>query len=520
MIDLRKCFIGIEFGSTRIKSVLIDGKFQVLAKGEYDWENKLENGFWTYSYQAIIAGMQKCYASLKESVLKKYGIILTTAAGMGISGMMHGYIPLNSSGQPLVSFRTWRNNSAEDAAAELTRLFGYPVPARWSIAHLYEAIRKGEEHVSEIAHIVTLAGYVHFLLTGKRVVGIGEASGIFPIDTKTLDYNARMKAVFEELVRGNFEGKLKDVLPEVLVAGANAGTLTRSGALLLDPSGDLKEGVVFCPPEGDAGTGMVATNSVKVGTGNISAGTSIFGMVVLQKPLVRLHQGIDLVTTPCGNEVAMVHCNNCSSEINAWVNLLKEFAEKTGKKIHKEELYKVLFESALEGEANCGGTVSCNYLSGENLTGIRSGTPLVMRTAEGRFNLANFVRSLLYSAFVTLKIGMDELILEEQIKIDKIYAHGGIFKTKGVCQQFLSDALKVCVSVMNTASEGGAWGMAVLASYMGNSMSLADYLERSVFSEAEEIFCAPNTDNVKGFEEYTDYFKGLLVAERVLSARE
>lgn len=517
MIDLGQCFIGIEFGSTRIKSVLIDSNFQVLAKGEYDWENKLENGFWTYSYQKIIEGMQGCYASLKEQVRTKFGIVLSKAGGIGISGMMHGYIPLDNCGKPLVSFRTWRNNNAEGAATELTKLFGYPVPARWSIAHLYYAIQKGEKHILEIATITTLAGYVHFLLTGKKVVGIGEASGIFPIDTTTLNYDQSMLAAFDESVKGKLSDSIKNILPAVLVAGKSAGCLTAEGALLMDPEGDLQAGIALCPPEGDAGTGMVATNSVKAGTGNVSAGTSIFSMVVLDKPLSRVHGGIDLVTTPCGKEVAMVHCNNCSSEINAWVSVFEEFSEKTGRKIEKSELYKVLFESAPEGDANCGGTVSCNYLSGENLTGIGKGIPLVMRTAEGSFNLANFMRSLLYSAFVTLKIGMDELIRGEKLKIDKIYAHGGIFKTEGVCQQFLADAMKVPTTTMKTASEDGAWGMAVLASYMGESLTLAQYLERKVFAGEEERMCVPEKVNAEGFEEYTKNFKKLLIAERALS---
>lgn len=409
MIDIEHCFIGIEFGSTRIKSVLIDDECRVLAKGEYDWENKSENGYWTYTYVEILRGLQGCYANLKEAVRKEYGAILTRAAGLGISGMMHGYIPLDKGGGPLVQFRTWRNNNAEDSAAELTKLFRYPVPARWSIAHLYYAIQKGEKHVSEIAHITTLAGYVHYLLSGERVVGIGEASGVFPIDTRAHDYNQSMMAAFEERVKGKFSRRLREVLPVVLAAGAKAGMLTAEGAFLLDPSGDLQAGIALCPPEGDAGTGMVATNSVRKGTGNVSAGISVFSMVVLDKPLKRLHEGIDLVMTPCGKEVAMVHCNNCSSEINAWIKIFEEFTEKIGQKIAESELYKVLFESSLEGEEDCGKTISCNYLSGENLTQIVKGTPIVVRESEGKFNLSNLIRSLLYSAFVTLKIGMDEL---------------------------------------------------------------------------------------------------------------
>ncbi len=517
MKDLKKCFVGIEFGSTRIKSVMIDENGNPLSSGSYVWENKLENGIWTYSYDEMIRGMQACYKALKKDFFVKTGASLTEVGGIGISGMMHGYIPLDKSGNPLVPFRTWRNNCAESAAAELTELFSYPVPARWSIAHLYNAIRNEEIHVQDIEHIVTLSVYIHFLLTGKILAGIGEASGMFPIDPEIKNYNAEMMSKFEHRVHNKFNRSIKSVLPNVFIAGQHAGTLTREGALLLDPSGDLNEGIPLCPPEGDAGTGMVATNSVKAGTGNVSAGTSVFSMAVLKKPLRRVHNGIDIVTTPYGDEVAMVHCNNCSSEIDAWVKIFGDFAKMIGKKINTGELYDKLFENSVTGDADCGKTVSCNYLSGENLTGISSGVPLIMHSAKGKFDLQNFVRSLLYSAFVTLKLGMDELIREEKIDIGKIYAHGGIFKTEGVCQQYLADALNIPVAVMETAGEGGAWGMAVLASYLGSSLSLSEYLAKRIFvGQAEKIY-KPIAQGVTGFEEYAENFNKLLKAEQILS---
>lgn len=513
MLKLNECAVGIELGSTRIKAVLIDKDCHVLASGGYEWENKLVNGLWTYSYEEIVSGLQACYADLKADILRKYGVKADTYGSIGISAMMHGYIPLGKDDTPLVAFRTWRNNNAESDAEELTKLFGYPIPARWSIAHLCHAVQSGESHVKDIAKLCTLAVYVHYLLTGRFCAGIGEASGMFPIDVKTGTYNAEMLAKFNYFC-GVDAGK---ILPEVLFAGKNAGTLTEDGALLLDPSGDLKAGVTLCPPEGDAGTGMVATNSVKPGTGNISAGTSVFGMAVLKAPLKSVHGGIDLVTTPCGDEVAMVHCNNCSSEINAWVNVFDEFAKSIGCNISRDELYKKLFTSSLSGDKNCGGTVACGYLSGENITEIQKGVPAVAHTAEGNFNLANFMRAQLYSAFVTLKIGMDVLTRDEGVALDKIYAHGGIFKTKGVCQDFLAAAINTPVSVLETAGEGGAWGMAVLAQYCGRAEKLEEYLSGTVFAGAEETLALPEDNCVKAFDEYTENFKKLLAAERVLS---
>lgn len=513
MVNLKECTVGLEFGSTRIKAVLVDAGCKVLASGSHEWENKLENGIWTYSYAEILSGLQACYADLKKEIREKYGVTARTFGCMGISAMMHGYIPLDGGGRPLVPFRTWRNNNAEEAAAELTRLFHYPVPTRWSIAHLYHAVKSGEEHVGKIRKLCTLAVYVHYLLTGRFCAGIGEASGMFPIDPTEKDYSRRMLENFRSY-SGVDAGKL---LPEVLVAGDCGGMLSEEGARLLDPSGDLKAGIPLCPPEGDAGTGMVATNSIKPGTGNISAGTSIFGMVVLQGPLKNVHSGIDLVTTPCGSEVAMVHCNNCSSEINAWMRIFGEFAEAIGADLSRDELYKTLFNLSLEGEKDCGGAVVCNYLSGENIAEVQKGIPAMIHTAGGNFTLANFVRAQLYSAFITLKMGMEVLTLDENVKLDKIYAHGGIFKTEGVCQHFLAAALDAPVSVLDTAGEGGAWGMAVLAAYAGRQESLDDFLTNTVFAGAKERLAEPDRASVEGFERYARSFGKLLSAERLLS---
>lgn len=513
MLDLKQSFVGIELGSTRIKAVLINGRGGVLAMGGFEWENKLENGLWTYSYADITHGLQAAYKELKADIQKKYGVKANTFGGIGISAMMHGYIPLDGDDKPLAAFRTWRNNNAEGAAEELTRLFGYPVPARWSIAHLYEAVKSGEAHVGCIKKVCTLAVYVHLLLTGVFCAGVGEASGMFPIDAAEKNYNRRMLEAFRA-----YSGlDVAPILPEVLVAGRRGGALTPRGALLLDPEGDLKEGVPLCPPEGDAGTGMVATNSVRPGTGNISAGTSVFGMAVLKAPLKAVHGGIDLVTTPCGDEVAMVHCNNCSSEINAWINLFDEFTCISGSAMPRDELFKKLFGAALKGNVDCGGTVVCNYLSGENITGVSKGVPVVMHTAGGVFNLANFMRAQLYSAFVTLKLGMDVLTRDEGVKLDKIYAHGGIFKTEGVCQNFLSAAINTPVSVLSTAGEGGAWGMALLAAYCGRNESLEEFLSDTVFAGADEKTILPDPACVQGFDSYARSFSRLLSAEKVLS---
>lgn len=508
--------LGIEFGSTRIKAVLVDGDNKPIASGAHTWENKFEDGLWTYSKDEIISGLRSCYAELKADVKKKYGVVLKRVGCIGFSAMMHGYMVFDSNDELLVPFRTWRNNNAECAAKKLTNLFSYNIPARWSIAHLYQAVLNEEEHVKNIAFQTTLAGYIHWLLTGEKVLGVGEASGMFPIDVNTKDYDERMISLFDELIGDkNYPWKLKDILPKVLLAGEDAGCLTDHGRKILDPDGDLESGIPLCPPEGDAGTGMVATNSIKTRTGNVSAGTSIFGMVVLEKNLSKVHDTIDLVTTPVGDLVAMVHCNNCTSDINAWVNVFKEFSSLIGVKI--DDLYGTLYKEALNGDADCGGVIAYNYLSGENITGVDAGRPMLLRSTESKFNLANLMRSHLYSTMATLKIGMDVLLKEEEVKIDKILGHGGLFKTKGVAQNFLAAAVNAPVSVMETAGEGGAWGMALLASYKLNKKSgesLEDFLSLNVFDGMASETVSPDPVISDGFERYIERYKSGLTAVR------
>ena len=510
--------LGIEFGSTRIKAVLVDESHQPIAMGTHDWENRLENNIWTYSLEDIWNGLQGCYRSLTEDVLAKYGETLTTIGSIGFSGMMHGYMAFNEAGELLVPFRTWRNTMTEEACKELTPLFNFNIPQRWSIAHLYQAILSGEEHVKDITFFTTLAGYIHWMLSGEKVLGIGEASGMFPIDSTIFDYDQKMLAQFDELIapRG-FGWKLAEILPKVLVAGEKAGALTEAGAKLLDPSGNLKAGSPMCPPEGDAGTGMVATNAVKVRTGNISAGTSIFSMVVTEKALSKVHEEIDMVTTPDGYPVAMVHCNNCTSDLNAWVNLFDEFAGKFGMKIDKNELYGTLYREALTADTDCGGLISYNYFSGEPVTGLNAGRPMFVRTPDAKFSLANFMRSNLYSAMATLKIGNDILLKEENVKVDALMGHGGLFKTPVVGQQLMAAAFNSPVTVMDTASEGGAWGMAVLAAYMqekGDGETLPEYLSNRIFAGQTGTTIAPKAEDVAGFDAYVARYKSTLIAEK------
>ncbi|MGN0419043.1 MAG: xylulokinase [Acetatifactor sp.] len=510
--------LGIEFGSTRIKAVLVDESHQPIAMGTHDWENRLENNIWTYSLEDIWNGLQGCYRSLTEDVLAKYGETLTTIGSIGFSGMMHGYMAFDEAGELLVPFRTWRNTMTEEACKELTPLFNFNIPQRWSIAHLYQAILSGEEHVKDITFFTTLAGYIHWMLSGEKVMGIGEASGMFPIDSTIFDYDQKMLAQFDELIapRG-FGWKLAEILPKVLVAGENAGALTEAGAKLLDPSGNLKAGIPMCPPEGDAGTGMVATNAVKVRTGNISAGTSIFSMVVTEKALSKVHEEIDMVTTPDGYPVAMVHCNNCTSDLNAWVNLFDEFAGKFGMKIDKNELYGTLYREALTADTDCGGLISYNYFSGEPVTGLNAGRPMFVRTPDAKFSLANFMRSNLYSAMATLKIGNDILLKEENVKVDALMGHGGLFKTPVVGQQLMAAAFNSPVTVMDTASEGGAWGMAVLAAYMqekGDGETLPEYLSNRIFAGQTGTTIAPKAEDVAGFDAYVARYKSTLIAEK------
>lgn len=511
-----RTILGIEFGSTRIKAVMIDEDGKVLASGGHGWENRYENGVWTYSMTDIIEGLQDCYRDLAANVQKQYGVEITSFSSVGFSAMMHGYLAFDKENNLLVPFRTWRNTITEEAAKILTKEFNYNIPQRWSIAHLYQAILNQEEHVKDISYLTTLAGYIHWILTGEKVLGIGDASGMFPIDIAKGNYDEKMIAKFDSLIESKGYGwKLADILPKVLSAGEKAGCLTAEGAKLLDPSGKLQAGIPFCPPEGDAGTGMAATNSVKVHTGNISAGTSVFAMVVLDKDLSKVYPQIDLVTTPDGALVAMVHCNNCTSEINAWVNLFKEFAQSMGMKVDMNELYTKLFNEALKGEADCGGLLSYNYFSGEPVTGFDKGAPLFVRTAENSFTLPNVMRMHLYSALAALKTGLDLLLKEEKVQIDEMFGHGGYFKTKEVGQRIAAAAIHAPVSVMETAGEGGAWGIALLASYMQTKQSqetLGDFLNRKIFAGMTGSKMHADEADVQGFEAFMErYRKGLAV---------
>jgi len=517
IIESGKAYLGIEFGSTRIKGVVTDEAGKVLAMGGFGWENSLRDGIWTYSEKEIFAGLKTCYAEVAKDIESKYGVKVKRFAGIGISAMMHGYLAFDENNSLLVPFRTWRNTITGEAAEKLTKEFDYNIPQRWSISHLYQAMLNKEEHVKDIAFFTTLAGFVHWKLTGRKVLGVGDASGMFPIDIATGNFDEKMIAKFDELAKETALTKgLKELLPEVLSAGENAGTLTAEGAALLDESGLLEAGIPLCPPEGDAGTGMVATNSVKVRTGNISAGTSVFAMVVLEKELSKVYPEIDLVTTPDGALVGMVHCNNCTSEINNWVKIFKEFCDLCGITPDMNNLYTKLYSVSISGEPNCGGVMLYNYLSGEPVTGFEKGALVLARTAENNFSLANLMRSNLYSAMATLKIGLDLMLKEEGVKVDEMYGHGGYFKTKGVGTTVAAAAINAPVSVMETASEGGAWGIALLAAYMDkkDSMSLSEYLSDVIFKDAKCEKCEPDAENVEGFDEYIERYKKGLAIER------
>ncbi len=523
LLEEGKGILGIEFGSTRIKAVLIDEKGTPLASGSHEWENRLTDGIWTYTLDDIWSGLADCYADLASDVKKKYDVVLKKFASIGFSAMMHGYLAFDKEGELLVPFRTWRNTITEEAAAKLTEVFQYNIPQRWSIAHLYQAILKKEEHVGKIDFLTTLAGYVHWKLTGEKVLGVGDASGMFPIDCKSGNYDQNMIRKFDELTEPcGYGWKLSDILPKVLSAGEKAGTLTPEGAKLLDVSGNLEAGILLCPPEGDAGTGMVATNSVGVRTGNVSAGTSVFAMVVLEKELSKVYPEIDLVTTPDGALVAMVHCNNCTSDLNAWVNLFDEFAKSIGAAIDKNQLFSVLYHKALEGDADCGGLISYNYFSGEPVTGFDEGAPLFVRKADQTFNLANFMRTHLYSSLAALKAGLDLLFKEEDVKIDEMFGHGGLFKTKGVGQRIAAAAMNTPVSVMETAGEGGAWGIALLASYMQNKEEgeeLQDFLNHKIFAGQKGEKLLPVKEDVEGFDQFMiRYKKGLAIEHAAVDA--
>jgi sugar (pentulose or hexulose) kinase len=517
IIENGKAILGIEFGSTRIKAVLIDPENRPIAQGSHTWENQLVDGLWTYSIEAIWYGLQDCYADLRRNVKEQYDIEIETLAAIGVSAMMHGYMAFNKQQEILVPFRTWRNTNTAKAAAELSDLFVFNIPLRWSISHLYQAILDNEEHVKDIDYLTTLAGYIHWLITGERVLGIGDASGMLPIDPQTKNYSAAMIEKFDNLVadRG-YQWKLADILPRVLPAGKNAGFLTPEGAKRLDVSGHLKAGIPVCPPEGDAGTGMVATNAVKPRTGNVSAGTSSFSMIVLEKDLSRPYEVIDIVTTPDGNPVAMVHCNNCTSDLNAWVNLFKEYQELMGMPVDMNQVYEKLYNHALKGAADCGGLLSYNYFSGEPVTGMAEGRPMFVRSANDKFTLANFMRANLYAAVGVLKIGNDILFNDEHIKVDKITGHGGLFKTKGVGQRILAAALNSPISVMETAGEGGPWGMAILGSYLVNNtanLSLPEFLDEKVFAGNQGTEIAPTPEDVAGFNAYIKKYNRCLPIE-------
>ena len=508
--------LGIEFGSTRIKGILIGRDHQVLASGSHEWENDYVDGVWTYSEQAIISGLQSCYASLKADVQSRYQVTLTKIGGLGISAMMHGYLPFDKDMNLLVPFRTWRNTITGPASEKLTELFSFNMPQRWSLSHLYQAILNDEPHVKDIAFFTTLAGWIHYLLTGRKVLGVGDASGMMPIDSAACTYDAAMVAAFDTLIAGRYPWKLADILPAVLCAGEDAGSLTEAGAALLDPSGDLQSGCPLCPPEGDAGTGMTATNSVRVRTGNVSAGTSIFSMIVLEKPMSKVYPEIDIVTTPTGKQVGMVHCNSCTSDINAWVSLFREFASLMGVKTDAGDVFTKLFRKSLEGDPDCGGLVNFNYLAGEPVTALSEGRPMFLRLPDAAMNLANFMRAQIFASLETLKYGM-EIMNREKIAIDCVYGHGGLFKTEGVGQNYLAAAIHAPVTVMETAGEGGAWGIALLADYLvyrAENESLEDYLQDHVFTGMKQVTVAPDPVIEEGFDKYMERFVACIPAQK------
>lgn len=515
MIIEGKTALGIEFGSTRIKAVLVDENGTPIAGGDHTWENKFQDGIWTYSLEDIISGLRDCYKNLKIDIKNKYGITLTKVGSMGISAMMHGYIALDENDEFLVPFRTWRNTITEKSSEILTKELSFNIPQRWSVSHLYNAILNREEHLGKIKKLSTLAVYIHYILTGEFVAGVGEASGMFPIDSTVTNYNKEMLEKFDGLIKKEgYNFTAEQLLPRVLKAGEFAGKLTESGAKILDPDGDLNAGIFMCPPEGDAGTGMTATNAVRARTGNVSAGTSIFSMVVLEKALKGVYKEIDVVTTPDGKDVAMVHCNNCTGDLDSWVKIFKEFSDLAGVEIPKSKLYDMLYFKALEGDADCGGLVNYNYISGEPVSNLVEGRPLFMREVNSKFNLANFMRTQLYSCFAALKNGND-ILRKEGVELDSISGHGGLYKTEGVGQRITAAALNTKVTVMKTAGEGGPWGMAILALYMikkQNGESLESFLDNKIFGAAESTTVEPVKADVDGFDKFMErYNKGLSV---------
>ena len=517
MITAGRTRIGIEFGSTRIKAVLIGEDHAPLASGVFDWQNTLDDGVWTYPLSEVHEGLRTCFADLMQNVEREYGVKLTTTAAFGISAMMHGYLVFDKNGEQLVPFRTWRNTMTEEAAAKLTEAFLFNIPQRWSIAHLYQAILKDEAHISEISFMTTLAGYVHFLLTGEKVIGIGDASGIFPIDPVKKTYDAQMAAAFDALTEGTrFEKPLSAILPKIVPVGECAGKLTESGARLLDPSGTFGAGVPFCPPEGDAQTGMAATNSIAPRTGNVSAGTSIFSMIVLEQKLKAVHREIDIVTTPCGDPVAMVHCNSCTTDLDAWIKVFGQLLTAAGTELPKPQLYDLIYDLAAKGDPDCGSVIAYNYYAGEPVTGLDTGKPLVFRSPDAAFTISNLARSLVYSTVATLKLGMD-ILTEEKVRLDRIYAHGGLFKNPVPSQRILAAALGADITLMESAGEGGAWGIALLASYAvreDKTQTLQDFLNTDVFKGGSGNTVSPDAADAEGIEAYMKLYKAGLAAER------
>jgi len=521
-MDLQNLILGIELGSTRIKGVLIDENHNVIASGGFGWENDLTDGVWTYPLEKAVAGVRACYSQLRQEFESKYSQPLRRVGAIGISGMMHGYLVFDREGNQIAPFRTWRNTITGPAAKALSELFRFNIPQRWSIAHLYQAILSGEDHVSQIGTLTTLAGYIHGLLTGVSVVGIDEASGMFPYDDETKDFDAARLRQFDDLVADrNFPWKLREILPAVLPAGAVAGFLTEEGAALLDESGTLEPGIPLCPPEGDAGTGMAATGAVLPRTGSISAGTSAFSLQVLERPLKNWYPEIDVVATPAGKTVAMAHTNTCASEIDAWVNLIADAARSMGWTVNMNELYPTLYRKALEGAPDCDGIIAFNYFAGEPLTSTENGRPMLVRLPDSKLTIANLMRSQLYGAIATLKIGMDMLAKEENVESDTLLGHGGFFKTPGVGQQILADALNVPITTMATAGEGGPWGMALLAAYMlrkAEGESMEEYLTNRVFHAAASTCLNPDPEGVKGFQRYLERYQAALAAQKAAAA--
>jgi len=515
-IEQGRATLGIELGSTRIKAVLVGDDHVPLASGGHAWENQFVDRTWTYSLDAVWDGLRAAVAELLDDAEQRHGVRPTSLAAIGVSAMMHGYLAFDADDDLLVPFRTWRNTSTGAAAAELTELLGYNIPLRWSVAHLYQAVLDAEPHVADVRFVTTLAGYVHWRLTGRKVLGVGDASGMFPVDPATRDYDADLLARFDGLAADRLPvDHLADLLPQVLVAGQEAGTLTDEGVALLDPTGTLRAGTPLCPPEGDAGTGMVATASVAPRTANISVGTSIFAMVVLEKPLAQVHHEIDLVTTPAGDLVAMVHCNNGASELGEWAGVFGRFATALGSDAGADEVFGVLLREALEGEADGGGLLAYNYLSGEPVTGLEEGRPLIVRTPDSRLTLANFVRTQVYGAFGTLSLGM-RILSAEGVEVDAMYAHGGLFRTAGVAQRLLAAAVETPVAVGRTAGEGGAWGIAVLAGYLasGATQDLGTYLTTRVFADAEIDVVQPDPADVAGYATWLERYEAGLAVER------